>query len=60
MKGVHMNAAFTASQLPNPATYAYCRTFCSDANSTTFNATVVGGGANVVPVFSNGTVWKIG
>ena len=32
----------------------------TDSNTTTFNATVAGGGTNVVPVFSNGTNWKVG
>lgn len=32
----------------------------TDANSTTFNADAVGGSTNVVPVFYNGTVWKVG
>lgn len=32
----------------------------TDANSTTFNSVVAGGGSNVVPVFSTGTQWRIG
>lgn len=34
--------------------------FVTDANSSTFHATAVGGGSNVVPVFDNGTAWIIG
>ena len=34
--------------------------FVSDANATTFNNVVAGGGANTVPVFSDGTNWRIG
>jgi hypothetical protein len=34
--------------------------FVSDANSTTFNAVVGGGGANFVPVFCDGANWRIG
>jgi len=53
--------AVTVSQLPSAATVgAGARAFVTDANSTTFNAAVVGGGANNMPVFSNGTGWFIG
>ena len=34
--------------------------FVTDATSAVFNASVVGGGTNVVPVFDNGTAWLIG
>lgn len=34
--------------------------FVSDANATTFNSIVAGGGSNFVPVFSDGTNWRIG
>ena len=36
------------------------RMFVTDANATTFNSIVAGGGANNVPVFSDGTNWRIG
>jgi len=36
------------------------RAFVTDANTTTFASEVSGGGANAVPVFSNGTVWCVG
>lgn len=39
---------------------AGARAFVTDADSTTFNAAVVGGGSNNMPVFSNGTGWFIG
>jgi hypothetical protein len=32
----------------------------TDASATTFHSIVAGGGANVVPVFSDGTDWRIG
>jgi hypothetical protein len=32
----------------------------TDANATTFNSAVAGGGANKVPVFSDGAAWRIG
>lgn len=51
----------TVSALPSAATAgAGARAFVTDANSTTFNAAAVGGGANNMPVFSNGTGWFIG
>jgi hypothetical protein len=34
--------------------------FVTDANATTFNTTVAGGGSNKLPVFCDGTNWKIG
>ena len=52
-------AVYKVADLPS-ATTAGQRTFVSDSNTTTFNATVVGGGSNTVPVFSNGTNWKVG
>lgn len=36
------------------------RSFVSDATSSSFNTVVSGGGANKVPVFSDGTNWLIG
>jgi hypothetical protein len=49
------------ASLPAAATAgAGARAFVTDANSTTFNAAVVGGGSNIMPVFSNGTGWFIG
>jgi hypothetical protein len=32
----------------------------TDATAATFGAAVVGGGANVVPVWWNGTAWRTG
>jgi hypothetical protein len=49
------------SELPAAATVgAGTRGFVSDATSTTFAAAPVGGGANTVPVYSDGTNWLIG
>jgi len=53
--------ATTVSGLPTAAAAgAGARAFVTDANSTTFNAAAASGGANAVPVFSNGTAWFIG
>lgn len=36
------------------------RAFVTDANATTFASTVAGGGSNPVPVYFDGSNWKIG
>lgn len=52
--------AYTVATLPAASTAgAGARAYVTDANATTFMSTVAGGGANVVPVFSDGTNWKI-
>ena len=54
-------AAVTVANLPSAATVgAGARATVSDATATTFASTVAGGGANIVPVYSDGTNWKIG
>lgn len=51
----------TVSGLPSASTAgAGARGFVTDANATTFLSTVAGGGANKVPVVSDGTNWLIG
>lgn len=51
----------TAANLPSAAQAgAGARAFVTDATATTFNSVVAGGGANAVPVVSNGTNWLIG
>ncbi len=51
----------TVSQLPSAATLgAGARLFVTDATATTFASAVAGGGANSVPVYSDGTSWLIG
>ena len=52
---------FTVATLPSAATSgAGARSFVSDAASPTFGATVAGSGAVTVPVYSDGTNWKVG
>lgn len=53
-----ITGVFTVATLPTGAKGA--RAFVSDANASTFNSVVVGGGANNVPVFHDGTNWRIG
>jgi hypothetical protein len=51
----------TVSGLPSASTAgAGARAIVTDATATTFASTVTGGGANTVPVFSDGTNWVIG
>lgn len=55
------NGTTTVSGLPAASTAgAGARAFVTDATATTFASTVAGGGANSVPVYSDGTNWKIG
>jgi hypothetical protein len=52
---------FSVSELPSPSSVGEgFRVFVRDANLNSFFADVYSGGSNVVPVFSDGSVWKIG
>jgi hypothetical protein len=51
----------TVATLPSAVTLgAGARAFVSNATATTFASIVAGGGANNVPVYSDGTNWRIG
>lgn len=51
----------TVATLPAAATAgAGARAFVTDANASTFASVVAAGGANGVPVYSDGTNWRIG
>lgn len=53
--------SYTVANLPAAATAgATARAYVTDANATTFASVVAGGGANAVPVYSDGTDWRIG
>lgn len=56
---VSLGQVFTVAGLPAAGT-AGRRGFVSDATVTTFASAVVGGGANKVPVYDDGTNWRIG
>jgi hypothetical protein len=62
VSGVPVNIpATTVGALPSAATSgAGARSFVTDATATTFLSTAAGGGANKVPVVSDGTNWLIG
>ena len=52
---------YTVATLPSAVTSGVgARSFVSDANATTFASIVAGSGANKVPVYSDGTNWRIG
>jgi hypothetical protein len=55
------STAITVAELPSAAENPAIRRFVSDATSTTFGSIVAGGGANIVPVYADGTGnWRIG
>lgn len=53
----YMSVGYTVSGLPSGTVGD--RDYVTDATSTTFMSTVVGGGSNTVPVFYNGSNWVI-
>jgi hypothetical protein len=60
---LRFNAVVTASLPAASVTYRGARGTVSDANATLtagIGAVVAGGGANIVPVFCDGTNWRIG
>lgn len=50
----------TFAQLPTPVGIAGTRAFITDSSTATFAATVAGSGVNIVPIYSDGTNWKVG
>jgi hypothetical protein len=52
---------YTVATLPSAVTSgAGARTFVTNALAPAFGSTVVGGGAVFIPVYSDGTNWKVG
>ena len=52
---------YTVAKLPDAADAGIgARAFVTDSSVSTFASTVAGGGSTVVPVYSNGTNWKVG
>ena len=51
----------TLVQLPTATVAgAGTRAFITDGSTATFAATVTGGGASLIPIYSDGTNWKVG
>jgi hypothetical protein len=55
-----IQANYTVATLPDAVANQGVRSFASDADATIFYSVVAGGGTNYVPVFSDGTDWRIG
>jgi hypothetical protein len=55
------NNVFIVSNLSTPAVAGVgARSFVTDSSVTTFGSVVAGGGANKVPIYSDGTDWRVG
>jgi hypothetical protein len=56
-----LSGVFTVATLPGAASLgAGARAFVIDSSVSTFGSTVAGGGSAKVPVYSDGTDWKVG
>ena len=56
-----LSGVYEVATLPGAATLgAGARAFVIDSSVTTFGTTVAGGGSGKVPVYSDGTDWKVG
>jgi hypothetical protein len=61
VKLINCNAGFTPTFADLPATaFKGDRAFITNCNTTTFNNAAAGGGTNNVPVFYDGSAWKVG
>jgi hypothetical protein len=64
LRGVQRGSTHTVASLTALLTAAAAgagaRSFVTDATATTFASIVAGGGANGVPVYSDGTNWRVG
>ena len=59
--GVYQSLTTTFAALPlATSSLAGSRSFVIDANTSTFNNPIEGGGSNRVPVFCDGFNWKVG
>lgn len=59
MSGTTTTGVSTVSGLPTTVVQG-ARRMVTDATATTFHSVVAGGGANIVPVFFDGTDWRVG
>jgi hypothetical protein len=56
-----LGSVYLVADLPiTAATSVGARAFVTNSSVTTFNTIVAGGGANKVPVFFDGTNWRVG
>jgi hypothetical protein len=55
------NNGFIVANLATPADAGVgARSFVTDSSVSTFGSVVTGGGANKVPIYSDGTDWRVG
>jgi len=58
---LNSNAPLTVATLPSASVAGTgSRAFVTDSSVSTFGTTVAGGGSTKVPVYSDGTNWKVG
>ena len=56
-----LSGVYEVAKLPGAGSLgAGARAFVIDSSVTTFGTTVAGGGSGKVPVYSDGTNWKVG
>ena len=56
-----VSGIYTVANLPTAANAGVgARSFVTDSSVSTFGTTVAGGGTTKVPVYSDGTNWKVG
>lgn len=61
LRGVVKSTVFVVAELPSADVAGIgARAFVSDAQVVDFNSELVGGGTGAVPVFSDGTLWRVG
>ena len=57
----NLGSVYTVATLPVAAAVSVgARAFVTDSSVTTFNTVVAGGGSSNVPVFFDGTNWRVG
>lgn len=58
---LRLSGVYTVSTLPTAANAGVgARAFVTDSSVSTFGSTVAGGGSTKIPVYSDGTNWKVG
>jgi hypothetical protein len=58
--GITKTGAFVTGNIPAATVGVGARAFVTDATANTFGTAYVGGAANAVPVWSDGSAWYIG
>lgn len=58
--GTIPRTSYTFAQLNNMTPSGLVTAFCSDSSVTTLAAPLAGGGASLVPVYWDGSAWRVG